>query len=403
MAQYRPPNPLNFAEPNWPKWKAQYETFRLLTDLGSKEEEIQVASLKYCMGPEAEDVIKTFNLSAAEVKKYKTVLDRFDSYFTPRKNVLRLRRTFYRRFQKPQEDTEGYLRALFVAAEDCSFSDKNERIRDQFVAGIINEDLAEKIEMLYFTKDGNLSLNDVVEYSRTYNDVHEGRKLEKEQTKVIDEVKFKPRLGPKSTKTQGGKQCNYCGKVHEFGKCPAFGKKCAKCKKVNHFAAVCKQKERISKVNTIAPLEDENYFDSEGSESRAICPDTAQGVASASGFEEAFLGSCSREWNSENAEDKPWYVSIRVSEGPQGNIVFKVDSGADESLINYETYQKLSKLGKLPPLESASMPLKSPGGTVSIIGVTRSTLRYKANRHSESLHVLERVSIPTTYLVREHQ
>ena len=91
MAQYKPPNPLNFSEPNWPKWKSQYETFRLLTDLKSKPGEIQVASLRYCMGPEAEEVVKTFNLSAEDSKKYDVVIDKFDNYFTPRKNVLRLR------------------------------------------------------------------------------------------------------------------------------------------------------------------------------------------------------------------------------------------------------------------------------------------------------------------------
>ena len=241
MAQYKPPNPLNFSEPNWPKWKSQYETFRLLTDLKSKPGEIQVASLRYCMGPEAEEVVKTFNLSAEDSKKYDVVIGKFDKYFTPRKNVLRLRRTFYRRVQRSQEDTEAYLRALYVAAEDCQFSDKAEHIRDQFVTGLTNDDLAEKIELLYFTKDGNLTLEDVVEYSRTYNDVHDGRRLEREQTKMVEEVKSKLNLGPKFTQTKpkAEKNCNFCGRVHEPRKCPAFGKKCLKCDRRNHFAVVC--------------------------------------------------------------------------------------------------------------------------------------------------------------------
>ena len=45
---------------------------------------------------------------------------------------------------------------------------KKESIRDQFVAGILNEDLAEKIELLYYSKDGVLTLDDVIEYARTY-------------------------------------------------------------------------------------------------------------------------------------------------------------------------------------------------------------------------------------------
>ena len=116
MAQYKPPSSLNFSEPNWPKWKSQYETFRLLTKLAREPGELQVASLKYCMGPDAEDVIKTFNLSVEDAKDYNVVIEKFDNYFNPRKNVLRLRRIFYKRVQRSQEDTEAYLRALFVAA-----------------------------------------------------------------------------------------------------------------------------------------------------------------------------------------------------------------------------------------------------------------------------------------------
>ena len=32
----------------------------------------------------------------------------------------------------------------------------------------------------------------------------------------------------------------YCGKSHDQGSCPAFGKECAKCGRKNHFKSVCK-------------------------------------------------------------------------------------------------------------------------------------------------------------------
>ena len=35
-------------------------------------------------------------------------------------------------------------------------------------------------------------------------------------------------------------QC--CGKSHEQGNCPAYGKTCDKCKGINHFKAVCRSK-----------------------------------------------------------------------------------------------------------------------------------------------------------------
>ena len=36
------------------------------------------------------------------------------------------------------------------------------------------------------------------------------------------------------------RNCKYCGKSHDRGSCPAFGKECSKCGKKNHFKAVCK-------------------------------------------------------------------------------------------------------------------------------------------------------------------
>ena len=85
MAQYRTPQPLNFMEPNWDRFIAQFEMFRLLTELDKKDQQIQVASLKYCLGPEAEDVWKTFNLLEADAKKYDDVVKKFDLFYTKEK------------------------------------------------------------------------------------------------------------------------------------------------------------------------------------------------------------------------------------------------------------------------------------------------------------------------------
>ena len=39
-----------------------------------------------------------------------------------------------------------------------------------------------------------------------------------------------------------GQCCGKCGKSHERGNCPAYGKTCDKCKGINHFKAVCDSK-----------------------------------------------------------------------------------------------------------------------------------------------------------------
>ena len=41
------------------------------------------------------------------------------------------------------------------------------------------------------------------------------------------------------------KECRYCGKLHSFDdkkNCPAWGRKCALCKRYNHYATKCRKK-----------------------------------------------------------------------------------------------------------------------------------------------------------------
>ena len=45
-----------------------------------------------------------------------------------------------------------------------------------------------------------------------------------------------------SGRGNNGQCCGKCGKSHEQGNCPAYGKTCDRCKGINHFKAVCHSK-----------------------------------------------------------------------------------------------------------------------------------------------------------------
>ena len=45
-----------------------------------------------------------------------------------------------------------------------------------------------------------------------------------------------------SGRGSNGQHCGKCGKSHERGNCPAYGKTCNKCQGINHFKAVCRSK-----------------------------------------------------------------------------------------------------------------------------------------------------------------
>ena len=56
-------------------------------------------------------------------------------------------------------------------------------------------------------------------------------------TKAVKSQMFKSRTG--YNKSAMINNCKFCAKSHRRGECPAYGRKCHKCKKDNHFAKFC--------------------------------------------------------------------------------------------------------------------------------------------------------------------
>ena len=54
------------------------------------------------------------------------------------------------------------------------------------------------------------------------------------------------RQQPKQTEEkqmQPSKHCENCGTLHKKDKCPAYGKVCHECKKMNHYSKTCRSKK----------------------------------------------------------------------------------------------------------------------------------------------------------------
>ena len=65
-----------------------------------EDEEIQVSSLIYSVGSDAERVFSQFNLSEEEGKNFDTVLEKFNTHFVPQVKVIHERATFHKRSQR---------------------------------------------------------------------------------------------------------------------------------------------------------------------------------------------------------------------------------------------------------------------------------------------------------------
>ena len=118
--------------------------------------------------------------------------------------------------------------------------------------------------------------------------------------------------GPKSTPVPEKHPCRNHGGKHGKKECPAFGKTCSYCRKLNHYARVClkKQKDHAKQVSYIE--EDEQLV----------------------------IDTISQPANS-TEQPNTAYASTDIETGDK--IQFKIDTGAQVNVIPTSVYKQLKK------------------------------------------------------------
>ena len=364
MSGFKPPAHFDFREPQaWPVWRSLFERFHTATELSKKSEEVQVSCLIYSMGPEAEKIFSTFGLSVEDGKKYGTVLGKFNEYFTPKRNVIHERATFHRRDQKESETVEEYVRALYDLSQYAEFQDRDNTIRDRVVLGILDRELSEKLQM-----ESNLTLETAITMARQSETVKQ--QIREQRHTAVDLVHaVGGRRGAASHAAQGRglaprgrgrgqssysqsrdtvQNCKFCAGTHPKRRCPAYGKVCHLCKQKNHFARACKKTKGVAEVQM-------------GEEEE----------------EEAFLFSV----RSQRCYEEPWKTQVTIG---KRKVYFKIDTGADVSIMTVTTYHALKPK---PQLEKTKIVLKSPGGVVECLGKVELNFTVRGNVYPVTVYV----------------
>ena len=127
------------AAERWKRFKRAWTNYSLATGLSEKTEAVQVATLLTVIGEEARKVFSTFSDwdNEGDDAKIKPVLDKFEVYCQPRKNIPFERYRFNRRSQEPGETYDQYRTALRKIAETCDFQSitPDEILRDRWYLG----------------------------------------------------------------------------------------------------------------------------------------------------------------------------------------------------------------------------------------------------------------------------
>ena len=368
MPKFNPPENFNFHNPSeWKEWKERFSRYRTATKLNKDDEEVQISALIYAMGREAEHVLKSFVFGDDEDdKKFDDVFKKFDDYFVPKKNTIHERARFHERKQNPGESVESFTRNLYELAENCDFKDKNDQIRDQLVIGILDKELSEKLQL-----QSELTLDKAIQTVRQSEIVKSQIKDQStHSSKHLDAVKVQSRHLPsrhkqssatskqainkqnakKAIRGTDNTQCSRCNRRH--GKnvpCPAKGQKCRACGKYNHFEVCCRTKEVREVVRSPDELD----------------------------YEEFYLGSITCD-----QDEKPWEITLNINNTP---VTFKIDTGADISVMSEIT---LNSLLKKPKLHVTNSVLHSPGGQLVCKGKFEAKTSFKNHDYCFSIFVI---------------
>ena len=252
------------------RWIRRFERFRKASSLDQKEDEAQVNTLIYSMGDEADDILRSFNLSEADSKKYTKVREKFDAHFVKRRNVIFERAKFNQRKQEDGESVDAFITALYSLSEHCNYGElHDEMIRDRIVVGIRDATLAEKLQL-----DAELTLDRAVTRVRQAEAVKQQQpvirggenkevlvgKIHRPKPQASTPVKTARRPKPK---TEESDKCTHCGRApkHDRRSCPAREVECRKCGKTGHFQAVCwSRKGKLRQITASNPEPEEEQF-----------------------------------------------------------------------------------------------------------------------------------------------
>lgn len=364
---YKPPDSFDFSKgETWPNWIRRFERFRTLTELNEKDDITQINTLIYTMGDQAEDILNSFKLNATQLKDYKTVKEKFDSYFVVRRNVIYERAKFNRRVQNEHESVEEFITSLHVLAEHCEYGDLHDQmIRDRIVVGLIDANVSQKLQL-----DSDLTLK------KAQDIVRETDAVKKQQSELRNKADFlnndidfiRSTKHKKSRREQNNKatgksnqkdlpskqSCFRCGKnqYHSREKCPAKNSICNKCSKVGHWAKVCRTKV-VAEVVKGNSDDDANSYE--------------------------FLGEVSSQNNAQ------WKANLKLN---GQKVYFKLDTGADETCIPLCTYESMKS--KLPVMKKSKKELHAcDGKKLDICG-----------RFTVTIETDEKITVQDVYVIK---
>lgn len=379
----------NNAVESWKQWLNSFQIYLVATETNKKEERIQIAQLLHFAGPEAQKIYSTFKFNAEEQDKLDAVIKKFDNHFAPRQNKTFLRYKFFTTKQTENMSLEEFVTELKKQAQACEFGQlHDELIKLTLICGTNNEEIRRR---LLQEDDADLEkaikLAAIIEQSKKEaNKISTANNSDKEEVDRVTATRSRPQSpGPRGwrgrsqsrgrryeangkhppparSKSRGRNSnnfvqfCSRCGLSHYYNKCPAYQKTCGRCRQLNHFASMCRNKNKVNSINVADSVENNVLY----------------------------VGSINND-NILNVQSANAWVSDLKINGK--NVTFKLDTGAMANVLSIKHFLDL----KLPIslIQPTKITLKSyTGDVLPLLGQCELECEYLDNKYMLRFHVI---------------
>ncbi|KAJ1193371.1 hypothetical protein NDU88_002669 [Pleurodeles waltl] len=242
----------------WKGWLRAFENYIVSIDGKGYSPERKKSLLFGLLGKAGQEVFNSLPVyvnppgATAPLNEYQEAVKRLELQYAEECNIMVGRHKFALRKQEEGETIEEYIACLRVLAQDCEFAEMTDTyIRDQVVFYCHSKKVQERLLACR-----NPSLKEVMAIAKA---VERSMVSSKELAStsqasnvfyVQDRHKHAPKTPDRAASDRGGGRrplaCFRCGSrdhLADSRTCPALYKSCSKCRKMGHFAAVCKAKK----------------------------------------------------------------------------------------------------------------------------------------------------------------
>ncbi|KAJ8969761.1 hypothetical protein NQ314_001598 [Rhamnusium bicolor] len=258
------------------------------------------------MGNEVDKIFYNSNRKQEGFPTYDDLKAFFDSIYTKKTNVIYERAKFNQRDQREGETAEEYITELLKLVRNCKYGELSEElIRDRLVVGIKDRDLSERLQM-----DEELTMQKAIQRVQQAETVKKQNKaIRQEATINIEQVHHKAGKESRNKWKKG---------TREEGKNSRKDVQGVQENIITQYLNVPQLKTQ-RRIREVHETEEDSSCEELELEVGSIC-----------------INDINKKGN--QSSEEPWSIELMVA---NESVNFKIDTGADETVISVPTYKKI--------------------------------------------------------------